>query len=102
MDTKTAFEVIAAYDRREKGLNLGRFVDHTRNDVHLEIDRTAGTVRLLTEAEYLASPDTQCEDGVPISEDQADQYSDTDDDSDTCPDCHRDPCISAHGGSCPP
>ena len=104
MDKKTASEVIGSYLRRGKGSQTRTFVDQTRNGAYLEVDVSSRHVREISAAEYARSPHVRYSDGLmprATAFRDVESRSDDSDDSDTCPDCGRDPCKSAHGIDCP-
>ena len=64
MDPRVQREVIEAYNRRGKGSYSETFVDHTRNDKYLEINRANGSVREISAEEYYASLNAKYDDGI--------------------------------------
>lgn len=96
MESRIAWQVIAAYADRRKGRTDGPFVDRTRHGAYLEIDRSTGSVRQLSRREYEQSSYPKYEDGL-LPEASGESASD---DDETCPDCGYAPCKSAHGIDC--
>jgi hypothetical protein len=76
MDRWIAYQVAAAYTRRNKGCDDETFVDHTRNGAYLEVNRATGTARQISAEAWARSPHRRFVDGDEIESSSDDDRDD--------------------------